>query len=35
MGERGRAFVADHYDIDEVAARYLAIYGHPTDAVAA
>jgi glycosyltransferase involved in cell wall biosynthesis len=35
MGERGRAVVAEHYDIDEVAARYLAIYGHPVDAVAA
>ncbi len=35
MGARGRDFVAAHYDIDAVAARYLDIYGHSAGAVAA
>jgi len=35
MGQRGRAFVVGHYDIAEVAARYLDIYGYPAGAAAA
>jgi glycosyltransferase involved in cell wall biosynthesis len=29
MGSAGRAFVAAHYDIERVAARYLDVYGFP------
>jgi glycosyltransferase involved in cell wall biosynthesis len=30
MGAAGRAFVAAHFDISVIAARYLALYGFPT-----
>ena len=29
IGARGRAFVAAHFDIEEVAARYLELYNFP------
>lgn len=31
IGERGRAFVAEHFDITAIAARYLAIYGFASE----
>lgn len=32
MGAHGRAFVAAHYNIVDIAARYLALYGFPAEA---
>jgi glycosyltransferase involved in cell wall biosynthesis len=32
MGISGRDFVASHYDISAIAARYLALYGFPATA---